>query len=130
MRAWGLAKGLHANGVRVTVAVNSSFLQDTEEYEGIHLTNWTLDHKFIDLVNSYDMVIMSYCMGDPSVFVARHISTEVIFVLDLYVPIYVEVSARDSDDVAREYSYYMRDIQGYNEVLERGDYVMCANSYQ
>jgi len=130
MRAWGLAKGLSANGTRVTVAVNESFPQDADSCEGVLLTNWTLDSNFIDLINSYDMVIMSYCMGDPSVFVARHISPQICLVLDLYVPIYVEVSARDSKNLQHEYGYYMRDIEGYNEVLKRGDYFMCANKFQ
>ncbi len=130
MRAWGLAKGLRANGARVTVAVNSSFPQSIGQYEDVNLTNWSLDHKFVDLINSYDMVIISYCMGDPSTFVAKYISPEVQLVLDAYVPIYVEVSARDSDDIPTEYTHYMDDIKGFNTVLKRGDYFLCANELQ
>lgn len=130
MRAWGIATGLRDNGYEVSVAVNQSFPQKQSNHENINLTNWTLDGHFIDLINSYDMVIMSYCMGDSSQFVARHLSTNVCLVLDLYVPIYVEISARDSKDIEREYLNYEDDMARFNEVLRRGDYFICANEAQ
>ncbi|HMS92670.1 MAG TPA: hypothetical protein PKC05_04230, partial [Candidatus Saccharibacteria bacterium] len=58
MRVWGLAKGLKQNGVRVTVAVNNSFVQELDEFEGVKLVNWGLDEKFRDLINTYDSVII------------------------------------------------------------------------
>lgn len=130
MRAWGLAKGLTANGVSVTVAINDSFPQKSKKHEGVRLVNWSLDRRFSDLINSYDSVIISYCMGDPSIFVAKNLNDGVQLILDVYVPIYVEVSARDSKDIANEYTNYMRDVEGYNLVLERGDYFLCASESQ
>lgn len=130
MRAWGLAKGLLANGVSVAVAINSSFPQNLSEYEGVKLLNWSLDEPFADLTNTYDTVIMSYCMGDPSVFVVDHLLPSVQLVLDVYVPIYVEVSARDSNNKLAEYSAYMADVARHNKVLKRGDFFLCANEAQ
>lgn len=130
MRAWGLASGLVAHGLNVTVAVNNNFPQDIYKHEGVRLVNWDLNQHFIDLINSYDSVIISYCMGDPSVFVAKHIHENVQLILDVYVPIYVEVSARDSKDIDTEYTNYMRDMQGYNQVLLRGDYFLVASESQ
>lgn len=130
MRAWGLAEGLHTQGVQTTVAVNNSFPQELDSHQGIRLTNWGLDERFADLINSYDAVIMSYCMGDASVFVADKINDEVQLILDAYVPIYVEVAARESNDIDNEYLAYLRDIKNFNHVLRRGDYFLCANDTQ
>lgn len=130
MRVWGLAKGLHKNGTRVTVAVNNSFVQNLSEYEGIKLVNWGLDDKFKDLINTYDSVIISYCLGDVSEFVADKLDKNIQLILDCYVPIYVEVSARDSDNKNDEYKGYMQESARYNRVLMRGDYFLCANEIQ
>lgn len=130
MRAWGLAKGLLTNGIDVAVGVNNSFPQAIKEHEGVRLLNWGLDENFADLINTYDAVVMSYCMGDPSVFVVDHINEDVQLILDVYVPIYVEVSARESKDIDTEYSAYMADIVRFNKVLGRGDYFLCANDAQ
>lgn len=130
MRAWGLAKGLAKNGVSVTVAINESFPQEIYEHDGIMLVNWSLDESFIALLNSFDTVIASYCMGDNSVFIANNLKPSIQLVLDVYVPIYVEVSARDTDDMPNEYSNYHADVLRHNQVLKRGDYFICANEVQ
>ncbi len=130
MRAWGLAKGMQAHGFQVTVGINDAFPQKLTAHEGVQLTNWSLNQHFVDLINSYDAVVISYCMGDPSVFVADHINPDIQLILDVYVPIYVEVSARESDDIEAEYRYYMADIKRFNHVLKRGDYFLCAHDAQ
>lgn len=130
MRAWGLAKGLLSHGVNVTVAIHNSFPQEIDTFDGVTLTNWDLNDAFVEKLNSFDTVIMSYCMGDPSVFVVENIAPHVQLLLDVYVPIYVEVSARDTDDMPREYSAYAQDIVRHNKVLRRGDYFLCANKVQ
>jgi glycosyltransferase involved in cell wall biosynthesis len=130
MRAWGLAEGLLSHSVDVTIGINASFPQSITEHDGIKLVNWNLDNDFIQLMNSFDAVIISYCMGDPSVFVAQHISDNVQLILDAYVPIYIEVSARDSKDIDTEYVNYMADINRHNIALRRGDYFLYANDAQ
>jgi len=126
-RCWGLALGLKANGYDVTVAINNSFPLDTAENEGIHLINWGEDQQFAEKINTFDSVIMNYAMGGPMTFVVDNISDHVQLVLDCYVPIYIEVSARDSTDKVTEYSNYSHDIIHYNKALKRGDYFLCAN---
>lgn len=130
MRVWGLADGLRSHGIEVTVGINASFPQNTPEHDGIKLTNWSLDADFVQLINSFDAVIISYNMGDPSVFVAENIAEDVQLILDAYVPIYIEVSARDSKDINTEYVNYMADIARHNKVLSRGDYFLYANDAQ
>jgi glycosyltransferase involved in cell wall biosynthesis len=130
MRVWGLAKGLQKNGVDVTVAVKVDFPQNIDSHEGIKLVNWQPDQQFADLINSFDSVITSYCNGSDSVFIADSINDEVQLILDAYVPIYVEVSAREAKDIDTDYIHYMADVARYNHVLKRGDYFLCASETQ
>ncbi len=130
MRAWGLAKGLVANSIDVTVAINEGFPQKRTEFERVKLVNWRLDDTFVQLINSFDAVVISYCMGDPSVFVAENINDNVQLILDAYVPIYIEVSARESKDIQNEYVNYSADVQRHNLALKRGDYFLYANANQ
>lgn len=130
MRVWGLAKGLQANGIEATVAINGGFPLTLKEHDGIKLINWNLDGDFIKAINSYDAVIVSYCMGDLSVFVADNIRDDIQLILDAYVPIYIEVSARDAKDMNIEYVNYMADLQRHNHTLMRGDYFLYANPAQ
>jgi glycosyltransferase involved in cell wall biosynthesis len=130
MRCWGLALGLKANGHNVTVSVKSEFVQGLDSYRGIHLHNWDLNDNFKTYINSFDAVIISYSMGDMSVFVADNLSHHITLVLDCYVPIFIEISARDSDDKAGELRGYLHEIKRFNHVLERGDFFLCANEPQ
>jgi glycosyltransferase involved in cell wall biosynthesis len=130
MRAWGLAKGLTANSIQATVAVNNSFPQELAEHDGIRLVNWGVDEAFAELINSFDAVIISYCMGDASIFVADRIADNVKLILDAYVPIYVEVSARQAKDMDSEFTNYMADLGRFNHALKRGDYFLCASTTQ
>lgn len=126
-RCWGLALGMKARGYDVTIAVNQSFPLDVESADGIRLINWQEDGAFKETLNLYDAVIINYSMGGPMSFVVDSISDHVTLVLDCYVPIYIEVSARESEDTAMEYKNYFHDIQYHNKALKRGDYFLCAN---
>ncbi len=130
MRAWGLACGLRDNGIEPTIAINQSFPQKLKEHESIKLVNWELNDAFAALINSFDAVLVSYTMGDPSVFIVDHINDDVQLILDAYVPIYVEVSARNAIDMPTEMRHYMADVHRYNHVLKRGDYFLCASASQ
>jgi glycosyltransferase involved in cell wall biosynthesis len=127
MRCWGLATGLRDNGHDVTVSVFNEFQQTLESHDGIHLHNWTLDDNFKSYINSFDVVVISYCLGDPAVFVAEKLSHHVTLVLDCYVPIYIEISARDSEDKVGELRGYLPEVERFNQVLKRGDFFLAAN---
>jgi glycosyltransferase involved in cell wall biosynthesis len=130
MRCWGIATGLRDNGHNVTVSVFSEFKQNLETHKGINLHNWSLNDDFKAFINSFDAVVVSYNMGDASMFVADNITDEVTLVLDCYVPIYIEISARNSDDKAGELRGYLPAIESFNHVLRRGDFFLCANAPQ
>jgi glycosyltransferase involved in cell wall biosynthesis len=130
MRAWGLAKGLQANGISATVAINNSFPQEHTNHDGVNLINWGLDDAFANTINSFDAVLVSYNMGDASVFIADRINDNVQLILDAYVPIYVEVSAREAKDMESEMKNYLSDMARFNHSLKRGDYFLCASETQ
>ena len=129
IRTWGLAKGLHRNGVDVTVAISDSFPQNSKEYEGIKLCNWD-KISLPDLANSFDSVIVRYNMGDITKNLTDHLVPSVQLILDLYVPIYVEESARTPKDVRAEYKAFMTGVPYNNATLCRGDYFICAHEVQ
>ncbi len=130
MRCWGLATGLRDNGHNVTVSVFAEFRQTLEIHEGIKLHNWSLNDNFKAYMNSFDAVVISYSMGDASIFVANHLSHHITLVLDCYVPIYIEISARDSANKAEELRGYLPAVEQFNHVLKRGDFFLCANAPQ
>ncbi|HYH36492.1 MAG TPA: glycosyltransferase [Candidatus Saccharimonadales bacterium] len=133
LRCWGLAKGLRANNqdLEITVAYHESYKKEkfTERYEDIDLNTWEIN-SVDELISAYDTVIVSYCMGDLSVKVADTIRPDQQLILDCYVPIYVEVSARDSDEVDREFHAFNSDVNKWAHVLKRGDVFLCANEPQ
>lgn len=130
MRCWGLAQGLYKNGHSVTVAVNNNFPIDENEREGINLLNWSEDSNFVNIINSFDVIIVNYAMGGPMSFIVDNIDDNVTLILDCYVPIYIEVSARNSENIVEEYSNYQVDLEHWNKALKRGDYFLCANTPQ
>ncbi len=133
LRCWGLAFGIKANqpNVEVTVAYHDSYKQKTftKDYKNIHITTWTID-SVKELIQDFDSVIVSYCMGELSMKVANNILPQQQLVLDCYVPIYVEVSARNSDDLEREYADFHYDVGRWAHVLRRGDIFLCASEAQ
>lgn len=130
MRVHGLAIGLAANGINTTIAINEAYPQHNDAIGDIKLVNWRLDGEFIALINSFDAVIVSYNMGDLSVFVTENINSNIQLILDAYVPIYIEVSARKAEDMDTEYVNYAADLQRHNFALRRGDYFLTANAAQ
>lgn len=130
LRSWGLARGLQQNLPELDISL--AFLdvfkkQDhTSEYEGVSILTWNIG-EIPELIADYDAVLMSYCMGDVSVSVAENLRADQQLILDCYVPIYVEASARDSTDLDREYNAFKNDVNFWNRPLLRGDLFLCAH---
>lgn len=133
LRCWGLAKGLRANdeSVDITVAYHDSYKKKkvVTRHESINITAWNLS-SIRSLMSDYDAVIVSYCMGDLSVAVADAIRPDQQLILDCYVPIYLEISARNSNDLIGEYHAFNNEINRWSSVLRRGDVFLCANENQ
>ncbi|TAL15314.1 glycosyltransferase family 1 protein [Patescibacteria group bacterium] len=133
LRCWGLAKGIAANqeDIEVTVAYNEVHIQQphTERFEGISIATWNKD-SIQELVKDYDSIIVSYCMGDLSMIVVEALVPDQQLILDCYVPIYIEMSARKSSDLRGEYEAFQFELRRWDHVLRRGDLFLCANNAQ
>jgi len=133
LRTWGLAKGLRAQNpdMQITVAYNESYRkpEHTSEFESIQVETWNLS-TLAGLMSDKDTVVVSYCMGDLSVGVVEAIRADQQLILDCYVPIYVEISARASDDLRGEYDAFTNEVTRWSKVLKRGDVFLCANQNQ
>jgi glycosyltransferase involved in cell wall biosynthesis len=133
LRCWGLAKGLRAQDPRleIVVAYHESYRQPdfTESYEDIQLATWN-EATISAVISAFDTVIVSYCMGGLSVTIANTIRPDQQLVLDCYVPIYVEIAARDSNDLPNEYAAFEVEVTRWAAVLKRGDIYLCANKNQ
>jgi glycosyltransferase involved in cell wall biosynthesis len=133
LRCWGLACGLRQN--MPDLAITLSFLDNfkkanhTAEYQGFPIVTWN-NGELRDLVSKYDVIITSYCLGDVSMTVAESLRADQQLILDCYVPIYVEASARDSAHVEQEYFTFLHDLGFWNRSLIRGDLFLCANPSQ
>lgn len=133
LRCWGLAQGLVANDpdMKVTVAYHDSYKKEkfTDAYEGVHITTWDIN-TLPELIDQYDTVLVSYCMAALSIKTADSIRPDQQLVLDCYVPIYVEASARDTADLNAEYHAFREDVGRWSHVLQRGDLFLCASEPQ
>lgn len=130
IRAWRLAKGLQAHKVQVEVAIPYNFELDKHEHEGITLSRWEYSEEFKAKMNSFDSVVLLYSRGDLADYVCKHLEDNVQLIVDLYVPIYIEVSARDSADKVTEYNGFQRDLAYWNTAFKRGDLFLYANQNQ
>ena len=132
LRCWGLARGLVTAdpSLAVTLAIpdwHAVPLPPT--HDGVRLVRWSRD-AIAGLVADYDMVIVSYCLGDDSVRIAEAVRAHQMLVLDAYVPIHVEMCARRSANKDREFADFERERRNWETVLRRGDLFLCASEPQ
>jgi glycosyltransferase involved in cell wall biosynthesis len=133
LRSWGLGRGLKRNSrnLDITIAFAEGYKKPnhTSLIDGIQITTWSLP-TLAEFAADFDTVIVSYCMGDVSATLARSLRDDQQLVLDCYVPIFIEVSARDSVDVEREYAAFKTESESWTGTLRRGDFFLCANREQ
>lgn len=132
LRCWGLAATLARLMPVAEIHLHYHVSQGTPafmEKEGVRLGNWA-DATLTDTIGAFDTIVISYCMGEWGAVVAGCVRPWQQLVLDCYVPIYVEVSARKPADMNREMREYDNDIRHWNAALSRGDYYLYANPNQ
>ena len=132
LRCWGLASGLKSQkNLKVVAAYNEAFKKDnfTDEYLGIEIKTWKLE-QLTELISEFDSVLVSYNAGDLTETVVENIRDDQQLILDGYVPIYIEMSARDSDNLDREFDAFNFENKIWTKALKRGDILLCANENQ
>lgn len=134
LRAWGLANGLKNNSkdkYEVEVSYNQVFKQDnfTDELNGIKISTWEIS-TLAEKIQEFDSVLVSYNAGDITQTVVDSIRQDQQLILDGYVPIHIEMSARNSDNLDREYDAFNFENKIWTKALRRGDILLCANEAQ
>ncbi len=134
LRAWGLANGLRENSKErydVEVAYNQVFKQEdfTRELNGIKISTWEIANLG-EKIQDFDSVLVSYNAGDITETVVDNIRDDQQLILDGYVPIHIEMSARNSDNLDREYDAFNFENKIWTKALKRGDILLCANESQ
>lgn len=132
LRAWGLAKGLAINGHSVTLAYRSTFklsdnFKETKIPEGIILKTW--DGTNLDkLLEDHRIIVLRYAMGEAEEF-TRRLNENHILVSDSYIPISIEVSARNSKEKDEQTNFlWLQDICAI--ASRRADYFLYASPAQ
>ena len=132
LRAWGLAKGFIANGHNVTIAYRSTYKlskdsNNTDIPHGLAIDTWDGD-KLDSLLSAHKIIVLRYAMGEAEEIVKR-LSPEHILVSDSYVPISIEVSARNSDH-KDEHINFLRLQETSAIATRRADYFLYASPAQ
>ncbi len=130
LRSWGLAQGLKKNGIDVTIAISERYKLNKKNHKsGVKICYWSFSN-LVELVSCYDSVYIPYSHGDLMEFVANNVGKEKQLIIDLYVPIYIEVLARKIKGLIVEHDQYLNDLVRWNKAFPRGDYFLCASEAQ
>jgi glycosyltransferase involved in cell wall biosynthesis len=130
LRSWGLARGLQAHGIEVTVGVDAAHGDLETDVNGIRVTSFRRDEALIRLMEHVDAVLVSYCMGATTEYVMNQLPSGVLLLGDAYVPIHVEVAAREAEDVELEQKEFLADLPRWNSALQRCDALLAASPEQ
>ena len=131
MRSWFLAKGLKENGINVTIVIPEGLERPKKEINGIKIQNWELNSSFKEFMNSFDSLLIQYTRPDVTNFVVDNLKNNVQLIVDLYIPAYVEVSARDSLDRESEFKHFLYDVNNnWNRAILKGNLFIHANKNQ
>lgn len=132
LRAWGLSKGLVSHGFDVTFAYRSTFkLADdaakTHIPSGLTVTTWN-PPTLRQILEQHSVVVMRYAMGEAKEIIAK-LKPDHILVSDSYIPISIEVAARNSND-KYENDNFLRLQEGSALATRRADYFLYASPAQ
>ncbi len=130
LRAWGIAKSLADLGHSVTFMYRHGYESDPDAKQlGITIVQWKpgaiLPAEFTEA--EYAIIRHSHAEAHQLV---RKLTVGQKLIVDCYIPIHVEVSARESNDIFNEYLHYINDDAKWLEIMSRGDYFLYASESQ
>lgn len=134
LRAWGLAVSLSNEGYNVNFLYRKGYedrvdSEAVKEFKDINVSTWNPVEKINVKIKESSVVIVRQSHAEASVIIDRLESKQVL-VVDCYVPIHVEVSARDSSNKDQEYKNFIVDDNRWTKILARGDYFLYASENQ
>jgi glycosyltransferase involved in cell wall biosynthesis len=125
LRCWGIMQGLLKHGHEAHIAVPSGFFESSS-----HLSiSYSDIGELLNLANSYDCVIYNYASGSNASYLFENLKSNVLKISDSYVPIHVEVAAREASDLETEEQSFAVDSVHWNRSLQAADaYLVTSHS--
>ena len=136
LRTWGLCKIFKLAGFHeITIAFPSWYVNKAKEtrnqYEGITIRQWSSSDELSTIAKSgYDVLVISYCAGPYTSIICDAKTNDQTLILDCYVPIHVEVSARRSKNLIGEEAAFHHDSNSWNSSFRYANLLLCANENQ
>ncbi len=145
LRCWGLACGIKLArpewNVRLIFpawyskdpqAIDKGYdiTSGIHQLSGVELDTWSDEQDLVNKCKTSNIVFMSFCYGNYSARVASELADDQLLVFDCYVPIYPEVCARNAPTLIAEHRQYLNDLPAWNQMITRGDILLCANEQQ
>lgn len=126
LRVWALAMGLVAHEIDVKIAVPKGFATANSEL----VVKYASMQELLQIGNEYDAVIYNYASGSDATYLFEGLRPGVLRISDSYVPIHIEVAARDSDDLQLETDSFIRDSSYWVKSLQAADAYLVASDEQ
>jgi glycosyltransferase involved in cell wall biosynthesis len=126
LRCWGIMQGLLKHGHEAHIAVPSGFFEEST-HKAISYGDLG---ELLNLANSYDCVIYNYASGSNASYLFEKLRTDVLKIADSYVPIHVEVAAREASDLEAEEQSFAVDSKHWNRSLQAADAYLVTSQSQ
>ncbi len=133
LRSFGIANALsEVNNFRVTIAVSKSYLHENVSLgQSLRANQYSDDlHELSELISISDTVIYPASAVNIARYVLGRQNNYTTFIADAYVPIHVEVSARQTGDLEVEELAFSSNSQFWTESILNADAIMCASQSQ
>lgn len=125
LRCWALYTGLLAAGFDVKIAVEEGYFEEDESSISFSSTG-----ELINLCNDFDAVIYSTSSGQRALEVFLGLNQNILRIGDAYVPIHIEVAARESSNLGAELVAFERDSKVWLDTLRHCDALLLASQNQ
>ena len=128
IRAWTLQQGLVSNQIACDVIVPDWAISNTGDSQ---LSFKSYSDLFL-IAQEYDAVILNYAIGDIGLQLFRQLPDSILRIADLYVPIHVEVMAREVAEfnLRAEMLNYERSYRIWENTLKFSDIFLVTSREQ
>jgi glycosyltransferase involved in cell wall biosynthesis len=134
LRAWGIAKSLADIGHNVTFIYRDGyqpkgFNGSTAKYGNVSIAIWKPGLKPPNEFVEAEYVVIRHSHAEANLLVHK-LTDKQKLIVDCYIPIHVEVSARESKNKYNEYLQFLNEDSRWLEIIVRGDYFLYASESQ
>jgi glycosyltransferase involved in cell wall biosynthesis len=128
IRAWTIQQGLVSNHIKCDVIVPQWAMSNANENQ----LSFSSYSDLFSQAQKYDAVILNYAIGDIGLRLFRQLPDSVLRIADLYVPIHVEVMAREVAEtyLKQEMLNYERSCKVWEDTLRFSDVFLVTSREQ